>query len=502
MVDIRKKTLYTAYSRGLSMVIGIVSQLVLTPIILSYLGNALYGIYTIVNKANNFLSIVDIRPTAILRLKLAHDQASNDIEKKCRYIGASYVISALFVPIFIGGGCVLAFFFPEWFHIDARHVTEARSAIIFLAVFLAANGFLGIPESILRGNNLEYKGYFVEPIRQLLVAGFTVLFLYWGWGILSAVYAMFIGATFAYISRWILRRHLLNGYTAKKPQLEHVCYFLNKGGWYLSSSFLMQTINNFDVILIGILMNPEAVTLFAITKAIIFRVVEAVENLVTSATSSIGEIVGSDEKEHIHFARMNMFNIVWPLALFFTSYFYIFNEALITFWTGSSVYAGSGVNIVICISALFLMLTCTEEIFILSSLNFKKKSLYLFISAITAIIVSVVLNKPLGLVGNALGILSGRSALFFLYNRYNNGWIGRRVSLNAAFICKSIGFIILIVFFNHCAEKIILLSFLHFALGTILFFVMVGLYSYICLFSANERNLINKLLKNENFRSR
>lgn len=496
MVDIKKKTLYTAYSRGLSMVIGIVSQLVLTPIILSYLGNTLYGIYTIVNKANNFLSIVDIRPTAILRLKLAHDQTSNDIEEKRRYIGASYVISILFVPAFIGGGCVLAFFFPEWFHIDSHYIPEVRSAIILLAVFLAANGFLGIPESILRGNNLEYRGYFVEPIRLLLVAGFTVLFLYWGWGILSAVYAMFIGAFFAYISRWVLCRCFLREFTAKKPLHKHVSYFFNKGGWYLSSSFLMQIINNFDVILIGTLMNPEAVTLFAITKSIIFRVVEAVENLVTSATSSIGEIVGSNETERIYSARINIFRMVLPLSLFFSSYFYIFNGALISFWTGSSVYAGNNVNLIICISAIFLMLTCTEEIFILSSLNFKKKSLYLFISAVTAIIVSIVLNKPFGLVGNALGILSGRCILFYLYNRYNNKWIGKKLSLNTFFVCKCIGLIILVIVFNYCVKNIISQSFLYFMLSTILFFGIFGLYSYISLISAREKQFIlNQIFK-------
>lgn len=494
MADLRKRTIYTAYSRILSMVIGIVSQLVLTPIILSYLGSALYGIYVIVNKANNFLSIVDIRPTAILRLRLAHDQSSNNMEEKCKYIGASYVISMLFIPIFVGGGCILAYFFPEWFHIKASHVPEARTAIIFLAIFLAANGFLGIPESILRGNNLEYKGYFVEPIRLLLVAGFTLLFLYYRLGLLSAVYAMFIGAAFAYISRSILRKRFLSEYSIKKPKIKHVRYFLKKGGWYLSSSFLMQTINNFDIILIGILMNPEAVTLFAITKSIIFRVVEAVENMVSSATSSIGEIVGSNDKERIISIRANLFNLVWPLALLFASYFCVFNESLITYWTGSSAFAGNNVNIIICISAIFLMLTCNEEIFILSSLNFKKKSLYLFISAITAVIVSIVLNKPLGLAGNALGILSGRSMLFVLYNRFNNVWIGGKLPINALFLCKSSGLMILVFAFNYCLKDLITISFFYFILGSIAFFTMIGMYSYIGLFTDKERELIKKFL--------
>lgn len=494
MSDIRKKTLYTAYSRTLAMVINVASQFVLTPIILGFLGTTLYGIYTIVNKANNFLSIVDIRPTAILRLKLAHDQLSDNISEKRKFIGASYVISVLFTPVFVIGGLVLAYFFPNLFHIEKEFIVETRSAIILLSIFLAVNGFWGIPEAILRGNNLEYKGFFIEPIRLLLVAGFTILFLYLGWGILSVIYAMFLGALFAYLSRCILRRIFLGEYTVCKPTFIHVKYFFNKGGWYLMSSFLMQIINNFDVILIGILMTPEAVTLFAITKAIVFRIVESVETLITSTTSSVGEIVGSGNKDRMNVARANIFSLVIPLALFVTSYFYLFNEAFISFWTGSSVYAGNVVNILICLSAIFLMLTCTEEIFVLSSLNFKKKSLCLFFSAIVAILTSVILNKPLGLAGNAIGILSGRIALFFLFNGYNNRLIGKRITFGIGMFSKIICLIILVGISKACFNEFVTSTLLNFVCSSIVFVVIVGSYTYFVLLNESVRKQVVRLI--------
>ena len=87
MSDIKKKSIYTACSRALTMVISILSQFILTPIVLSFLGPTLYGVYTLVNKTNNYLSLVDIRPTAILRLKLAHEQSTGDLLNKRKYIG-------------------------------------------------------------------------------------------------------------------------------------------------------------------------------------------------------------------------------------------------------------------------------------------------------------------------------------------------------------------------------------------------------------------------------
>ena len=126
MSDFKKKTLLTAYSRILTIVVSIASQLVLTPIILGFLGTTLYGIYVIVNKTNNFLSIVDFRPTAILRFKLAHDQLSDNIQEKRKYVGASYVISLLFMPVFVIGGLIIAYFSPTLFHINNSYIADSR----------------------------------------------------------------------------------------------------------------------------------------------------------------------------------------------------------------------------------------------------------------------------------------------------------------------------------------------------------------------------------------
>lgn len=494
MSDIKKKSIYTACSRALTMVISILSQFILTPIVLSFLGPTLYGVYTLVNKTNNYLSLVDIRPTAILRLKLAHEQSTGDLLNKRKYIGASVIISLIFTPIFILAGCILAYFFPVWFHIETENVAVSRCAIILLSIFLAINGFLGIPEAILRGNNLEYKGFFIEPIRLLMVAGFTVLFLYCKWGLLSVIFAMFISAIFAYISRQMLRVKYLKEYNIAIPTSKHVREFFNKGGWYMISSFLMQTINNFDVILIGILLNPESVTLFAITKAIVFRVVESIETLVSSTTSGIGEIVGTNDTDRLHAVRIHLFKIVIPIALFVTCYFFVFNGTFIGLWTGNEVYGGDVVNTIICISAFFLMLTSTEEIFVVSYLDFKKKALCLLVAAIAAIIISVSLSTTLGLIGNAVGILVGRFTLFIMYNYMNNKRIHYVLTFDFLFIIKCIVVIAITCIFYFVFKSLSDNSIISFFIGSFIFVLFIGLYTFNVMFEKTIRHQIIKTI--------
>lgn len=496
MSDIKKKSLYTAYSRILTIVINIISQFVLTPIVLSFFGPTLYGIYTLINKTNNYLSIVDIRPTAILRLKLAHDKQSGNIQEKCMFIGASYTISMIFTPVFILCGCVFAYFFPSWFHISNEYVNVSRWAIVLLSVFLAINGFLGIPEAILRGNNIEYKGYFVEPIRLLLVAGLTILFLYYGWGLLGVILAMFLAALFAYVSRFCLRRRYLSEYVYKKPQYYHIKEFFTKGGWYLCSSFMMQTINNFDVLIIGIMLDPKAVAVFAITKAIIFRVVESIETIVTSITSSIGEIVGIDDKRHIIDVRRKIIFMVMPVAFFVTSYFVVFNGIFISLWTGSDVYAGTLVNLLICLSALFLMLTSTEEIFILSYLDFKTKAMCLSVSAILAIIVSILLSKSYGLAGNAAGILSGRVSLFLLYHVQNNRVMNTRIKIPTVYCIKCLFFLFIIYAYRTLYIQYVNASIFSFLLNSCIFAFVIGVYIYRYMLESWFRDYLKTMLFN------
>ena len=494
--DIKNKAVYTAYSRTLSMVISIVSQFVLTPIILSFLGTSLYGVYAIINKSNNFLSLVDIRPTAVLRLRLAFTQKSDNIADKQCYIGASYIISIFSSVFFIAGGAIFAYYFPSWFNIPKEQVYEARIAIVLLSVFLSANGFLGVPEAILRGNNIEYKGFFVEPLRQVIVAGVTIYFLVIGLGLLSVVYAMFIGSLFAYISRLFLQHKHLPDYTAKRPTIGHIKYFVKKGGWYMVSSVMVQVINNFDVILIGMLVGTEAVAVFAITKAIVFRIVESIETLVTSSTSSIGEIVGSRDVERISKARISLYKIVWPLSVFIVSYFILFNGTFISFWTGSQVYAGELVNLIICISAIFLMLGSTEEIFILSTLNFKIKAAFLFISAIVAISISIMLNSSMGLLGNAIGILSGRLTLYLLYCGYNNKITQSLMKIGKKTIFGNVGFLFLLCIFKSIITTYPSSSILSYITYSVIYSIIAGTYVYAILMDKEERNrILNIVLK-------
>ena len=307
-----------------------------------------------------------------------------------------------------------------------------------------------------------------------MIAGLTLLFLWFGWGLLGVIFSMFIASAISYILRKKLQKKYLPEYSSRKPTVTHIRLFFHKGSWYLLSSFLTQLISNFDVLIIGFMLGPKYVTLFAITKAIIFRLAEAATTLVTSASSGIGEIVGSKDMLKLAYIRKELLLVVLPASLFIAAYFIIFNGYFIALWTGPEVYAGFYTNLIICISAIFLMLTSTEEIFILSFLDFKRKTIYLGLSALSAISVSVIMGHLWGVAGNASGILTGRILLYFLYRFENNRKIGIkfRLPLNMAigniFFIMTIGFLFIIIkhYYQHSILTFIVYSIAYLLLST------------------------------------
>src|SRR5690606_15771007 len=100
---------------------------------------------------------VDLRPSAILRYKLAVMTSDAPLEDKRRLVGSSFYISAITLPIFIIIGLLLSYIFPILFNISEEYVGLSRLSVLIVALFLGLKSFLGVPDAVMRGLNLEFK---------------------------------------------------------------------------------------------------------------------------------------------------------------------------------------------------------------------------------------------------------------------------------------------------------------------------------------------------------
>lgn len=494
-MSLKRKSIYTGLTKLFNIGLSFVVQFVITPFILGSLGKELFGVYTIINKMQGYISVVDLRPTAILRYKLASIQTKNDIRSSKEYIGSSLIISAILLPFMVFIGWLLSIGFEHYFKIDNQYISVGKTAIIVLSIFIGIKGFLGFPEAIVRGNNAEYRLFFTEPIRLIVYSLFVYLFIINGYGLLGVISAIIIAGFLDFVLKLILQRKLFPKYKPVVPSNNKVKEFLGKGSWYLLSSLSSQVINTSDIMIIGLTIGAKSVTIYALSKAMLFRVSESFSNVLGGITSSIGHLISDDNAKKLIEVRRKLlrYNIIFGCLI--VAFFICFNESFVGLWVDSTNYIGENGNLVLCFCGLFTLMCLANEIFINSLQLFKVKSKILLFTVFIFLISAYFLSKQHGLLGIAISLFVSKFIQWISYEILVQKYFAINVIGVIEDNYKSIILLLLIILFRVYFVNIEVNSWLAFVFQSIIFFVIYTLIVIGLILTKLERNLLFNFLK-------
>ena len=83
-------------------------SLLITPLLVSRLGGALYGVWQICQRLMNYMEATEGRPAQALKWTIANKQESDDISAKRRDVGSAIRVWIYFLPLqILFGGCLL-----------------------------------------------------------------------------------------------------------------------------------------------------------------------------------------------------------------------------------------------------------------------------------------------------------------------------------------------------------------------------------------------------------
>src|SRR5918999_4234352 len=91
-----------------------IANLVLTPFLVTRLGDSLFGIWKVLQGLIGQATPASGRPGEALKWTVAHDQASVDYDLKRRQVGNAVAVWFLFLPLLVLIGGALAWFSPVW----------------------------------------------------------------------------------------------------------------------------------------------------------------------------------------------------------------------------------------------------------------------------------------------------------------------------------------------------------------------------------------------------
>jgi O-antigen/teichoic acid export membrane protein len=398
---------------GARVIVG----LLLNPLLVSRLGDVVYGVYQVLGRLIGVATPAGGRPSQALKWTIAYDQYSTDYEAKRRQVGSALAVWFLFLPPLAVAGGVLAWFAPVWLDVPASLDWTVRLAGLVLVVDLIVTGLATIPWSVLQGENLGYKRLGLSALVVLGGGALTALVVLLGAGLIGVAAATLVTTVATGALFWWVVRANVPWFGIARPSLRAAAGFTRLSGWFLLWSLVMQLMRASDVVVLGIAGSTTLVTAYVLTRYVPETIFGGVAIMVSAIMPGIGGLVGAGDLERVVRVRNESMAATWLIATALGSTYLIWGEPFLDLWVGESYYAGETATVLIVLMVLQLGLIRNDAGLIDLTLELRAKVLLGFLSAGASIALALLLIAGLdfGISGLVVGFIAGRSILSIGY---------------------------------------------------------------------------------------
>lgn len=412
----RKASLNTAASLldyGARLLVG----LIVAPVLVSRLGDVVYGVYQTLGRLVGYATPAGGRPSQALKWTIARHQHSDEYEEKRLQVGSALAVWLVFLPPLAVAGGVLAWLSPILLGLpDSMHLT-VRVAAGLLVVHLVTENLLLIPQSVVQGENLGYKRMGASTVIVIIGGGLTIAAAELGFGLIGVAGALL--ATTAMTGLLFLRvaRRHVSWFGAARPPRRVLRAFMTLSGWFLLWNLVMQLMRASDIVVLGIAGSPEQVTVYSLSRYVPEAIFNAVAIVISAVMPGLGGVIGAGETERAAAVRSESMAFTWLLATAAGAAYLIIQESFITLWVGARYVPEPEVALLIVVMTLQFAFIRNDSSIIDLTLQLKSKVLLGLLSATVAITLAVVFIRALdmGIAGLALGFVAGRAIVSVAY---------------------------------------------------------------------------------------
>lgn len=406
-----------ALAAGLDYGARLLIGLIVTPILVTGLGDFLFGVWQMLGRVAGYLSVAGGRANQALKNAIANRQASDDYEEKRQLVASSLVVWAMFVPVLSVIGVFIVWLIPNWVDAPRELLFDVRFATAIVIANLVLVNLSLLPQSVLQGENLMYKRMGLSTALIIIGGVLVVLAIELDTGI--------PGVAFAYAGQTVLTGALfvpivranVPWFGIARVSFRRVMAFLRLSSLFLAWRFVMQAMVASDVIILGIMVSPEAVTGYTLTKFAPQAMVGMVALIVTGVTPGLGGIIGTGDLAKAARVRAEMMAGTWLIATAIGGTILLWNRAFMGLWVGSERYAGS-------LATFLIILLVTQQLLFRNDANIIDLTLKLgtkvalgLLSALVSVVLAVVFVNTFddAIIGLVVGFLLGRSILTVAY---------------------------------------------------------------------------------------
>jgi O-antigen/teichoic acid export membrane protein len=394
----------------------IVVGLLVLPILVSGLGNSLFGIYQTLGRLVGYATPAGGRPSQALKWTIAQRQSSADVADKRREVGSAIAVWLLFLPLLATAGGILAWFAPQILGVSDSLYTTVRVAAAILVAELIIGNLATIPQSVVQGENLGYKRMGLSTVVVLVGGGLTALAVVLGGGLVAVCAAVLATTLLTGLLFWWVARVNVPWFGVAKPAFGRARQFIRLSGWFLLWNLVMQVMRASDVVVLGIVGSSDLVTVYTLTRYIPEAIFGVVAIVVSAVMPGLGGLVGGGQLGRVATVRNEAMSVTWLIATASGATYLVLQESFLDMWVGPSYYPGGVTSLLVVLLMLQFALIRNDSSVIDVTLQLGPKVLLGIIAAGASVGLAVGLMKvDPSIATMALGFLLGRAILSVAY---------------------------------------------------------------------------------------
>ena len=416
-----KNSIYNICASLIEYFIGIVSTFVIRSVFIKILGTEYLGLDGLFTNVISIMNITELGLGSAIIFGLYKPLLNKD-EKKINILMHIYKKCYLFIGLLVFViGLILIPFLPNI--INSNYDFGNIYMLFFLYIFQALSTYwiLAYKEAILIADQKKYKMIKITNIIQILRFGLKLMALwvfksfviYLVVQILTAIIrniliAIIVNRNYPYIKKY-------NGQKLEKTEKKALIQNIVGMSMYKISSTVMSSTDN---IIISIFINLTSTGSYSNYLLLISNIKTVLNTIFNSITSSVGNLYaeGNKKKSEFVFRCINFLNF-WIFGFVAICLWELLNP-FITIWIGK-VYIFDKL-IVLLIVLNFITDGLQQAVIMYKDACglFWKGKLRPVFSAISNLVISIILVKPLGIVGVILGSIISRMITTWWFDPY------------------------------------------------------------------------------------
>lgn len=397
-------------------VVAIVT-IIVSPILVAYLGVAPFGIWKTIQKYLAFGTVADGRATQALKWVVARGVKTADARENRQSVGSAVSVWILFLPLTGLFAMLLVWGLPHLINdISTARISTVRLVGGLLALNLVVTPLLGIPDAVLVGGNRGYASMLVKTGMFIVNNGAMVAVAYAGYG-LTGIAIAFVGcAALTAVIVFYQAKRLTPWFGIAKPSFKQVRGFFGFSGWIMLWSIIAKLLLSSDLLLIGYMIGPSAVTNYVFTSYAPQLTLSVCLMTAGAAMPGIGSQMVPGNEAQTRLTMNSLREVVTFIGLAACVGIVLFNHLFVALWAGENRYMGGLVNALIVLEVFQLTLFRVEGQIQDLSLDIRNKVLIGLASTVLALGLAFLFYHFVGkLWAIFAGIIAGRMVMSVIF---------------------------------------------------------------------------------------